>query len=66
VNAKLRAVAASHPRTALADWDEASSEVKDFAGDRIHPGPQGAGVFTETIDKAVRSLCSSVHEKGRG
>lgn len=56
VDQKFRTFVAHTPRTALADWDAASSQVRDFADDGIHPGPQGAAVFADTVAKALRTL----------
>lgn len=37
----------------VADWDAASPQVKDFADDGIHPGPQGGQILAQTISDAI-------------
>ena len=56
VNAKLRGLSEDQRSVAVADWDEAASEVTDFASDGIHPGPQGGRAFARVVKDAIASL----------
>ncbi len=56
VNAKLRGLSDDRRSVAVADWDAAASEVTDFAGDGIHPGPRGGRAFARVVEDAIASL----------
>ncbi|HWU21443.1 MAG TPA: hypothetical protein VN088_07960 [Nocardioides sp.] len=58
VDRRIRAFAASTHDVALADWDAAAPQVRDFADDGIHPGPQGGAVFAATIAQALDRLAA--------
>lgn len=53
----MRSLAAANPgRVQLADWNAARDQVTDFAKDGIHPGTQGASVYSALIKKAARAI----------
>lgn len=56
VNDKLRAAAASHANVHLVEWDAQAGQVKDFARDGIHPGPQGAQIYAQAIVQALNGF----------
>lgn len=57
VNADLAAFAASHPRVVVADWAQAiGPHLDDLAGDEIHPGPTGGGIYAGTLASAVDAV----------
>ncbi|WP_447949291.1 acyltransferase family protein [Microbacterium aurum] len=59
VNSDLAAFAATHPGVVVADWAQAIAPHPDMlAGDRIHPGPQGGGVYADTVAAAIDSVAN--------
>jgi peptidoglycan/LPS O-acetylase OafA/YrhL len=57
VNAELTSFAASHPRVVVADWSTAIAPHLDMlAGDQIHPGPTGGGIYAATVADAVDAV----------
>jgi len=59
VNSDLAAFAASHPGVVVADWAQAIAPHPDMlAGDRIHPGPQGGGVYADTVAAAIDGVAN--------
>lgn len=59
VNSDLAAFAATHPGVVVADWAQAIAPHPDMlAGDRIHPGPQGGGVYADTVAAAIDGVAN--------
>lgn len=55
VTESMRRLARDNPdRVKLADWNAARDQVTDFASDGIHPGPQGAALYSSLIKRAAK------------
>ncbi|MBM7051297.1 MULTISPECIES: acyltransferase family protein [unclassified Rothia (in: high G+C Gram-positive bacteria)] len=56
-NEVLQATAQRHPEVALADWATASTgKPQLFANDGVHPTPEGAELYAQTIKDAVEKV----------
>ncbi|GAA3581839.1 acyltransferase family protein [Klugiella xanthotipulae] len=57
VNAQLTAFAARYRNVDVANWNETiSGSVNFLAGDQIHPGAQGASLYTSSVQAALQRL----------